>query len=1116
MRASTTDDNAVYEQSDKRMCQLINIRGTSIRDRNRKGEESMRKRILRGTQRTGAGRIAAAAAALILSMSLPSFGTDLAQQSLQSEIPGTDHSYSLAGAMAGETGGSGVSCPENMTSEGTRPSGLESSSGQIRTALKEQVPEETIPSGGGSSSEGGEETGGAPSSGGGREEGGGSSEGGQETGGGHSDEGREEGGASSEGGRTPGSEPSSENSSEPGSEPSSENSSEPHSEPSSESEKPTWPQGYYVVRVTDIAAVIPEGGRVYDGTDRIDLTFQAQISRIPEQTKRKGDKNGQEEENAPEEKIPEYHVEYSAHLESADAGERKVVYCFTLQTSCPEHVTMEAAHPDLTVTVKKAVLSIDISNGTKRYGDAADIGHIRFERDPVVRVSGFVKDQAGNEIIPEGFELPLPAVSSSVLDRWSPIYNSEENVLSGTGSAGVREYRNAVILKTDDSGRVTGNPTGNYEFCQNPEDERFHGGTVTIERAPVRRNVSYGIKGEKDAFRIDDNGVVIVRSGTSVRVEPLPGQGYNTGRKFADITGDSSFSFRLEQRAPDGSLQADSRQDTIQCRVDDRAPEAQINLLGESSSGGLLFSASSVSCAVSVPDDTISGLSRVRYRILSGPVSTQTVESAMQGETSALSAASGWKEISQKATVLLSGEGIFAVEVEVTDQVGNVSLQRSLPAVIDATNPGIEITGVEDGSANASAVHIKAQCLDPSYLPGTMKAEMSGDFGGVVPNSSLREEPGGAMLTFEDFPRRKEADAVYHLTVTASDRAGNRTKKQLSFSVNRFGSTYGLSGQTASLLKKYYHIRPFDVTFLETNLDEVGDARVLLRDGESLNELRTGPFLKVDESRTSRGMSQYAYTVPASVFKKDGVYEVMLLTTDRAGNSSDTSAQRLPVRFAIDTAKPEFLVSGIRPEGRYQEKELTAVVEIRDNQALEKAEVYVDSRIISGQKPEKIGNTGEIIKIPLSEKKAWQTVQVYASDKAGNEAWTAEIPVYVSSRDAMDAENYHKNRLSAQQVELIRKQLERLRKILSEKGLFQGRSSPAGTGSVRNLYQAQQMENKRGSAPDAQAVRAHDSRSFAAQSEGRKKPVLLIWISLAVFGSLAGAGVFLYRRWYVL
>ena len=32
MWASTTDDNAGYEQSDKRMCQLINIRGTSIKN----------------------------------------------------------------------------------------------------------------------------------------------------------------------------------------------------------------------------------------------------------------------------------------------------------------------------------------------------------------------------------------------------------------------------------------------------------------------------------------------------------------------------------------------------------------------------------------------------------------------------------------------------------------------------------------------------------------------------------------------------------------------------------------------------------------------------------------------------------------------------------------------------------------------------------------------------------------------------------------------------------------------------------------------------------------------------------------------------------------------------
>ena len=1090
----------------------------------------MMKWIQKHTGKTRTGKMTAAAALLVLSMSVPSYGTDLARQPGQSAT-GPENTYSLAGAGSGEIRPPGETSPETMPREGIRTAVLEQVSGEEPAAGSGQAPEGTDQPGSEPSSvrnleadsergsEGSSESGSTSDSGGTQTPG---SEASSETGQTPGSEASSETGqtpgseASSETGQTPDSEASSETEQTPDSEPSSENPQEPGDEPSSESEKPKWPQGHYLVRVTDIAAVIPEGGRIYDGTDRIELTFQTQISRIPELTGGKDDTNGQEEESAPEEKIPEYHVEYSAHLESADAGERKVVYSFRLQTSFPEHVTMEAAHPELTVTVKKAVLSIDISDGTKTYGDSADIENIRFDRDPVVRVSGFVRDQAGNEIIPEGFEPPLPAVSSAVLDRWSPIYDPMDSSHTRSSDARVREYKNAVILKTDVRGKVTGNPTGNYEFCQDPEDERFQAGTVTIERAPLRRDVSYEIKGEKDAYRIDENGVVIVRKGTSLRVEPLPGQGYNTGRKFADISKDSSFSFRLEQRARDGSLQADSGQDTVQCRVDDGAPEAQIRIMGASSSGGLLFSSSSVSAAVSVPDDTVSGLSRIRYRILSGPLNAQTVGSAMQNGTPALTDASGWKEISQKGSALLSGEGIFAVEVEVRDQVGNVSLQRSLPAVIDTTNPGIEITGVENGSANASALHIKAQCLDPSYLPGTLKAELRGDFGGVVPDSSLKEEPGGAMLTFEDFPRRKEADALYRLSLTASDRAGNVTKKQFSFSVNRFGSTYGLSDATASRLKKYYHTTPFDVTFLESNLDEVGDARVLLRTGESLKELRPGPDLNVSESRTSKGMSQYTYTVPSSSFKKNGTYEVMLLTTDRAGNASDTSAQRLPVRFAIDTVSPECQVTGIRPEGRYQEKGLTAVIEVRDNQALEKAEVYVDARKTTGAKAERSGSTGEIIKIPLSEKQAWQTVQVYACDKAGNEAWTTEIPVYISSKDAMDAEDYHKNRLSAQQVELIRKQLDRLKKMLKGKGLFADRTSPAGTGSVKNLYHAAQMDNKRSSAPAARAVQTQDVRYPGARSEDRKKPVLLIWISLAVFGSLAGAGVFLYRRWYAL
>jgi hypothetical protein len=157
------------------------------------------------------------------------------------------------------------------------------------------------------------------------------------------------------------------------------------------------------------------------------------------------------------------------------------------------------------------------------------------------------------------------------------------------------------------------------------------------------------------------------------------------------------------------------------------------------------------------------------------------VGSFLQG-TPKLSTISEWKTAGQDTDVRLSGHGIYAVEAEVSDQVGNTSLTRSQAVAIDASVPDIRITGVENGSANASAVRIKVSCTDPSYLPGSLKAEMKADFGGRIPDFALSEDsPDEATLSFEDFPRQKEADAVYHLSVTASDRAGNHAGKQISF-----------------------------------------------------------------------------------------------------------------------------------------------------------------------------------------------------------------------------------------------------------------------------------------------------------------------------------------------
>ena len=840
-----------------------------------------------------------------------------------------------------------------------------------------------------------------------------------------------------------------------------------------ETQEQDGPRKHYVVSIHDAAVRIPEGGRIYDGTDRIAITFRTEIKALPEETKaekeagneaendtkqsdtkedketKEGKKGGTEESAAgkgksqaagekpeKEEKPPEYTVACDARLDSADAGERKVLCSFRLFTEWPDHVRLDlaTASPDLRVTVQKAPLHISIADGTKRYGEPADLKHIRMESSPAVSVSGFVRDASGKEMIPQGFVLPEIDVDPAVLDQWSPIYDTEEEAKSGR--IRVKEYRDALILKRDAQGRICGEATGNYAFCDTPGGPGSSGGSVRIECAPLLQGVSYEVYGENAAGSREGNGTLIVRYGTTVRVEPVPGQGYNTGAKFTNLKSDGTFRFRLEKRDKNGMLAADSLEDTISCRVDGSVPRAAVTIGGVQASGSILFGASSAAVSVTVPEDGISGLESVRYRILSGGMDTDSVQAALAGRE-VLSASSEWRNISQNAMVNLSGEQICQVEVETRDLVGNTAISRSPVVVLDSEPPRIQITGVEDGSANASELRIRVQCQDAAFLPGSLKAEVTTQFGGMLPERYPGEETsGGASIRFGDFPRQKKADAVYRLSVSASDRAGNISRKQISFSVNRFGSSYSLADETAEQLRAFYHTSPFDVTFVEMNLDQVGSARVLLRCGERLTQLGSGSGLVVRASKGENGTLRYSYTVPASCFDQDGVYEVMLLTSDQAGNSSDSSAQRLPVRFAIDRTAPECLVSGIRPEGRYQEKELTAVIEIRDNLALGGAQAYVDSSMAVKMDAQQLQQENGILKLKLPQKEAWQTVQVHAVDEAGNETWTKEIPVYISAEDPQEAEDYRSTRLSAQQVEEARKELTTLWQKVSGTKLF--------------------------------------------------------------------------------
>ena len=817
-----------------------------------------------------------------------------------------------------------------------------------------------------------------------------------------------------------------------------------------ESEESEWdgemtaPEGYYTVTLEDIRTDIPAEGRMYDGTDRIGLKYSSQIRR---------------EDSGEKEEIPVYKVACDARLDGCDAGERHVIYSFTLKTPWPDHIKLKAGqkYPELTVDVKKAVLHIRIPDGTKVYMDPPDLEHISLSGNGEVTVSGFAEDADGKEVIPEGFEPPQITVDTTVLKKNSPMYRPDEeedggeqsgNDSAGGSTAGKRKvcrYEGALILKKTPEGDVTGNPTDNYEFCSDPEDDRYVPGCVTVTRREIAQGEDYTVSGDEGAY-LQQQERIIVRQGTRLYAEPVKGSGYNSGESSDALSGEGIFTFRLRKKDKSGFVTADSEEGEIRYTADGAAPEPVLSVTGTKGSGDYLYCASSSSVSAKTPED-MSGIRSVRYRILRTDLTARNLALLRTSGGDSHLAAGNWSDAGSSGSASLSDEGIFRVEFEVTDGVGNSSRAASACIIVDHTGPSVTVDGVSDHSANSGKVIISAACSDAAYEPGSFSAVMEAGHGGLVPKMRFTQENGtGAAVRFADFKHSARADAVYTLTVRARDLAGNETVRTLSFSINRSGSAYSLGEETQENLRTYYHRQPFPVSFAETNLDEVPSAKVVIRRGTSLRELVPGDgLLSRGKTRNSDGF-RYVYTISENAFREDGIYEVILFTSDRAGNSSDSAACDIPVRFAIDKTPPQCLITGIRSGNRYQTESLTAVAEVRDNLAAAGAWIYLDSVLDRTLDSEALAQTEGVIKLPFKEKREWRTLQIRVQDFAGNEYWTPELVFLVAGKSDKSTAAPMRRRLSAEQISLACKWLRACYRRLQ--GLF---LSDPGSGNMKAI-----------------------------------------------------------------
>ena len=354
-------------------------------------------------------------------------------------------------------------------------------------------------------------------------------------------------------------------------------------------------------------------------------------------------------------------------------------------------------------------------------------------------------------------------------------------------------------------------------------------------------------------------------------------------------------------------------------------------------------------------------------------------------------------------TVTFPGEGVYSLSVSGTDLAGNAMLSySSVEFVIDTLAPEVSVTGVADATAYvgsaALSVEVSDANLDPSTTIEVTKVGYPSSIAVVAdattnPYVATQVTTTTTMSVSWASPAEVLAnDGVYTLTVHATDRAGNVTSETVTWSVNRYGSTYVIHDETGAMIGLY--VRPDevgDVVVSEINASglDTGQTSVDLMLDTTTTTLVAGTDYTTDELVTD-GWHEYVYTVGRSAFLSDGDYVVLFYSVDLAGNSSLSTMAGKNAEDLTSAAEVYFTVDGTSPTANFTDEVTTvdegpyvATIVLEDNYALASAVICVNGETYDSLDLEGTGSTYAYA-LELAESDEAYRIEVLVYDAAGN------------------------------------------------------------------------------------------------------------------------------------
>lgn len=371
-----------------------------------------------------------------------------------------------------------------------------------------------------------------------------------------------------------------------------------------------------------------------------------------------------------------------------------------------------------------------------------------------------------------------------------------------------------------------------------------------------------------------------------------------------------------------------------------------------------------------------------------------TISATDDSEPTTAPSISGWKTEGDihTTTVYYSADARYEFDIAINDLAGNAGADYENEVFfVDKTAPSLEITGVENLSSNNGTVIPVVTYSDTNFDADNVEIRLSGaNRSQVSLIGAYSDIHNGQVFTFADFENEEEIDDIYTLYAELTDKAGNSTSETLNFSVNRFGSVYTMSEDSASVNNKYIQ-EPGDVVITETNADALSNIKITLFKNNETIVLEEGVDYKIDVAGGNGSWYQYTYTVFKTNFADDGVYRMLIHSEDEAGNVAENTldTKDFEINFGVDKTAPVVNVNNLESGKTYALDSMNVQMTVNDNLILTSVVVYLDGNEYqnwSGEEIETIIDEGGNFSFNISgDSTEAHNLKIVATDAAGNE-----------------------------------------------------------------------------------------------------------------------------------